>query len=118
LTVTSNGTLSVTGNGNQQLGKIVFDKFFHLSNNTEYNEIWTANIDGTNRQKINIILPSGFAIGGQGNTRLSPNGQTIFFQVDETAANKQHIYACNIDGSNPHKVIDGSNGQLSMGGAY
>lgn len=116
LSVTANGTLSATSTGVQQLNKIVFDKYFYI-NNADYYEIWISNYDGTGQQKVNITLPSGFEISGQGDARLSPDGKTLFFQVWEKATNKGHIYACNVDGSNAHKVVDGSNGQLSIGSA-
>lgn len=125
LSISSNGTLSVTNStgGLQQLNKIVFVKSIGYSSPKE---IWTANYDGSNASKINIILPIGFpSRHGAINSRLSPDGQTIFFEVmEDSLSEMQSIYKCNINGSNVTRIIAGTvTGTYSatsfyLGGAY
>jgi len=121
LSITSNGTLSVnasTGSGLTQLNKIVFKKFF-VSGIIETQEIWTANYDGTNSNKVNLTLPATLVLNDENGTRLSPDGQLIFFTVKELATGLNHIYSCKIDGSNLKKVIDGAGTKyIETGGAY
>jgi hypothetical protein len=115
LTVNSSGVLSATSSGNTQLNKIVFVKY-----NSSIAELWTANYDGTNQTKINITLPAGNIITGEGgNGRLSPDGQIVFFNVEESSTLKWHIYKCNINGTNVQKIIDAGTANVAMiGGAY
>jgi len=57
---------------------------------------------------VNINLPAGHTFDGrEQHIRLSPNGQTIFFDLRETAGNKSHIFSSKIDGTSVTKVIDG-----------
>lgn len=111
---------STTTSGIIQLNKIVVCKQYF--NGTT--EIWTANYDGSDYKKINITLPTGFGIKTSTETRLSPDGQTVFFNVVEqysgSAVFNIHVYSCNIDGSNPKKVISGAytNNTPNLGGAY
>jgi len=123
LSVTSNGTLSVTTTSSGQLNKIIFTKLVDKGLSTERNEIWIANYDGTNQQKVNYTIPSGMSsiVGDYDQrVRISPNGQRVFFDLEEIANQKRHIYSCNLDGSNLTKIIDGStiNGWVTMQGAY
>jgi hypothetical protein len=97
-----------------QLNKIIYTRRFAGS----YAEMWTANYDGTNQAKINIAMPTGFVVGD--NARLSPDGQTIIFEGYDSTNYITHIYSCNVNGSNVHKIIDGSttSGGLLLNGAY
>jgi hypothetical protein len=76
--------------------------------NTAIYGVYTANYDGTDAQKVNITLPSGVVLN-DGTLSLSPDHKTIFFSTNTVSTNELDIYACNFDGSNPHKVI--SNGE-------
>ena len=111
--VAQTGTAGLT-----QLNKIVYS-VEPVSNITE---IWTANYDGTNKTKINITLPSAtIEIGGS--PKLSPDGQKVFFEVNDVdpGTGKSYIYSANINGSNVALVIDGSAATVSgveLGAAY
>ena len=96
-----------TTTGLKQLNLIVFSKSIYVTTptgTTSTNEIWTANIDGTNQKKIPITLPSGVKI--LANSKLSPDGKVIIFDVADAANEINLIYSCSIDGSNLKKIID------------
>ncbi len=119
LTVSTNGTLSVnttsSTTGLQQLNKIVYRK-----QDGSVDEIWTANYDGTNQTKINIILPTGIVFGESMRPFLSPDGKMVFFTAGANIADAS-IYSANIDGTNVTKVLDAGGSQGSrvvIGGAY
>jgi len=121
LSVTSNGILSLnTTNGIvTQLNKIIYTKL--NTSIAQKFEIWTADYDGTNQAKLNITMPSGFQCGGDGDVRVSPNGQKVFFTSVQTSNNSTHIFTCNIDGSNLTKIIDGTSAGvegLFLGAVY
>jgi hypothetical protein len=118
LSINSNGVLSVTsgsgtGSGSlNQLNKIIF---------TKKREIWSANYDGTNQSKINILMPSGYTIVGDGSVKLSPDGKKLFFSASKSIDLTWHIFSCNIDGSDVKLIIDGTSSGpegLFLGGAY
>lgn len=111
LSVTGNGTLSVTASGTQ-LNKIIYTK----TNGLASDGIYTANYDGTNQTKINISLPANVTL--EADAHLSPDGQTVFFQVSSSPNFDKFIYACNIDGSNVHPVIANAGEPTYIHGAY
>lgn len=118
LSVTSNGTLSVNPSGATQQNKILFVKSF-VSGTTEWSEIWTANYDGTNAQKINITVPAGMTIDGELGPTISPDRQTIFFSMSNTTTNVNHIYSCKLDGTSLTKIVDGTGtSEVNIGSAY
>lgn len=118
LSVTSNGTLSVNSSGGTQQNKILFVKSF-VSGQTEWSEIWTANYDGSNAQKINITVPAGMTIDGELGPTISPDRQTIFFSMSNTTTNVNHIYSCKLDGTNVLKIVDGTGtSEVNIGSAY
>ncbi len=97
LNIDTGGTLSLKSSPTVQHDKLVYIK-------RNVKEIWTANYDGTNQQKLNIGLPP--------ETRplqlsVSPDGQTLIFIVN-TATDLTAIYSCNIDGTELKEIIDGS----------
>ena len=120
LNITSSGTLSLNGNlVNQQLNKIIYTKL--NTSIAQRFEIWTANYDGTNQTKLNIIMPAGFQCGGDGDVRLSPNGQKVFFTSTQISNGSTHIFSCNIDGTGLVRIIDGTSAGsqgLYLGAAY
>lgn len=101
-----------------QQNKIVFQKDFYGSGLTatpyDHAEIWTANYDGTNQQKLNVDLPSGVVIVLGQAIKVSPDGKTLFFtgfapgNNYPTTSTPWSIYSCNIDGSNVRLVISGT----------
>jgi len=101
------------GNTPAQLNKLIYTK--RLTSTTA--EIWTSNYDGTNQAKVNITIPSGIMLA---NARLSPDGQTIFFEGVNTSTFLNDIYSCKIDGSNVQRIVDGSTTPqgILLGGAY
>lgn len=118
LSVTNNGVLSVTNStgGLQQLNKIVYQKYY----TSGATEIWTANYDGTGQTKLNITLSTGLTIDEDGSVKLSPDGQTVFFDVIEIAAPVYRgIYSCKIDGTNVRQIVaPGTAESAGIGGAY
>lgn len=117
LSVTSNGTISVTASGVAQQNKILYIKEFHSAD--DYCEIWTANFDGTNAHKINITIPTGMYIDAETGVHISPDRQLMFLSMYNPTTNIENIYSCKLDGTNLTKVVDGTGaiGQY-MGDAY
>lgn len=77
------------------------------------NEIWIANIDGSNKQKIslNIPVPEISDNSEITNVKISSDGSKIIFILNyETNdyVNYYDIYTCNINGSNLTKIISNS----------
>jgi hypothetical protein len=107
ISVDATGKISAIPAASTQQNKLIYIQFSDTDDNG--NSIWTANYDGTNPQKINITLPSGLAIDDQG-LSISPDHKTIFFMLYTTNGNgfDEAVYACNIDGSNVHKVAGSS----------
>lgn len=104
ISVDATGKISAVNNGNTQQNKILYAVPYSNASASGV-VIWSANYDGTNAQKLNISIPSGSTIGGNTLT-LSPDHKTIFFEVvDNNGFGVSYIYACNIDGTNPHKVV-------------
>lgn len=92
--------------GLAQLNKIIYRAYYN-----NVSDIYTSNYDGSNRTKVNIILPAGVTItNGYSQDfilKLSPDGKTIFFSgvtSSSTYPEPVNIYSCNIDGSNVNKI--------------
>lgn len=71
-------------------------------------EIWKANIDGSNQQKLNIILPSGYTLnvnGDGGQLVFTSDKQKIIFKAGNGSFNS--LFSCSVDGSNLTKIVDG-----------
>ncbi|SHF68007.1 hypothetical protein SAMN05444377_11585 [Flavobacterium fontis] len=82
--------------------------------------IWICNYDGSNPTQIPINLPSNLRfnnVNGNANPKLSPDGQTVFFQVLNPTAQSTSIYSCNINGSNLVEVATDFSDQLWIGSA-
>jgi len=100
------------------------NKIIYLNFTTTAAEIWTANSDGSNQQKLNVSLPTGVVVPQDSGIKVSLDGKTIFFNAftsnlggNPSDANAG-IWVCNIDGSNAHLIVkSGSNGN-SFGAAY
>jgi len=123
LSITSNGTLSTNGtNGVQQLGKVVYMRFFENAGASLPEGIFTANYDGSAQTKINIILPANTEFSEDITPKLSPDGLKVFFGVQSTISGQvgTDLYSANINGTNVTNIIDnGVNGKyVILGGAY
>lgn len=71
-------------------------------------EIWKANIDGSNQQKLNIILPSGYTLnvnGDGGQLVFTSDKQKIILKAGNGTSNS--LFSCSVDGSNLTKIVDG-----------
>lgn len=111
-----------------QIGKILFVKnLSNLAGTVNTQEIWTANYDGSNATKVNIVLPNGIAFDDFLSLSMSPNGQKIFFTAgirdprsSSTNIALTDLYSCNVDGSSVTKIIDkgGAYNRIQIGNAY
>lgn len=121
ISVDANGKISAinTSDGaSTQQNKIIYIKAFYGGstggNKYDSAEIWTASFDGSNQQKINIALPTGYVVVLDQSVKLSRNGKTIFFTAFSpgnnypTTMSPWSIYSCNLDGSNVHLVVQGT----------
>lgn len=128
LSITSNGTLSVTGTGGglTQLSKLIFKKIIVTPGSSvdHVTEIWVANYDGTGAAKVNITLPTGVDFSDNMNPVMSPNGQKIFFTAGIRTGTSQiafsgDLYSCNVDGSSVTRIIDkgGASNDIILGAA-
>lgn len=89
----------------KQQNKIVFIK---IGPPSVSRAIWQANYDGSNAQKLNIMLPANVGIDGTlgASLSVSPDHKKIFFTAGDTTTNHIYdIYSANIDGSNAQKVL-------------
>jgi len=84
--------------------KIVYIKNYRPSG-TLINEIWTANLDGSNQQKVNITIPSGKFIDNE-NVAISADGSKIIISIwDNIASSTGDIYTCNLDGTGLTRIV-------------
>ena len=98
-------TIAVDGTGKisvAQQGKIVFIKY---GSATSQSEVWTANYDGSEAAKVNLVLPSTLSVAAHAN--ISPDHKTLFVSVFDAKGNAG-IYSCGIDGSNPKLILSGN----------
>lgn len=108
LEATPDGTLSVTSGNVAQQNKIFFIKWFEELSTDGHSEIWTANYDGSNQQKFNIVLPSEMHIE---ELSISPDKQSIFitcfyYLTGSNSESKYCMYSCKTDGSNLKKIME------------
>lgn len=122
ITVDANGRISSAGlkTGVKQSNKILFTRFERRTN--KFDGIYTADYDGSNQVKINIIVPD-LPNAQLGPFQISPDGKIIIFEVRnaiDVVNISFSIYSCNIDGSNVRKIIDGgiNQWQYALHGAY
>lgn len=65
-------------------------------------ELWVANIDGSNQQKINFTIPYGYT--GVDEMILSGDGKKMVLSL-RSSGNSSDIFTCNLDSSNLAKII-------------
>lgn len=87
-------------NNTTGLDKIVFVK----TTTARKIEIWTANIDGTNQQQVNVSLPAGKEIQFN-DVDITSDGSKVIFGVTDSLISANDIYTCNIDGTNLVRII-------------
>lgn len=61
------------------------------------NELWSVNIDGSNKHKINILLSAGTEL--QSEEMANAKGDVLFFAVYKTLTDTEAIYTAKADGS-------------------
>ena len=84
------------------------NKLIYTVFNSSGQTIWTCDYDGSNQTQIPIILPAnvGFnTVNGNGDAKLSPDGQKIFFIVVNSTNGGNEIYSCDITGANVQQVF-------------
>ncbi len=110
--VTVDGTtIKVDANGKISLVSSLASASFivYSKTNTSGNdEIWKANIDGSNQRILNINLPSGYTLnvnhdGGQ--IRITSDKQKIIFKGENSSTIS--LFSCAVDGTNVIRLIDG-----------
>lgn len=78
-------TIAQTNTGSTPKNKIIFVKIQRGVSELP-NEIWTANIDGTEQQKINISIPTGKTIDPD-NVEITNDGSKIILELWDNIAN-------------------------------
>lgn len=76
------------------------------------------NYDGTNPKQIPLTFSANLAYSMI--PRLSVDGKTIFFTVNDFSGNRSILYSCLIDGSNLKTLltVSGAGGDIEIGGIY
>ena len=94
---------------NRPSGITSFDKILYSFNaNPDGVEFWTANIDGSNQAKINLVLPPAVTLNryvNEVNPKLSPDGTKLYFRAYDSTTSRFGIYRANIDGSAVINII-------------
>jgi len=121
ITVDENGRISTLATTTPvQQNKIIYTKNLPIKAvpGQYQGEIWSANYDGSNKKKINIVLPAGLYISYTPFIKLSPDQKTIFFRVVDTKFSKSRtgFYSSKIDGTGAKLVIpeDGAIGTVEV----
>ena len=99
----ANNSINNNNTINNQANKIVFIKF-----SSGLGQIWTANIDGSNQQKIPVNFPSDKVLSGE--VKITPDGNKLVFLLRNISNNNLSIYTSNIDGSNVTNIVKESTG--------
>lgn len=111
LAVTSNGKLSVVSVSSPSPSII----FFSRTNpgGTRGDEIWKANIDGSNPEKLNITLPSGYLMSlnqatpdTNGSALVVTSDKKLVFRATISGSPGSSLFSCDFDGQNVVKLID------------
>lgn len=88
-------------------GKIIYT----LKDAGEVQSIWTCDLDGSNQAQIPITLPAGkrfyrlMGTADHTNAKLSPDGQTVVFTLQNIGDNSAFIYSCDISGENMQELV-------------
>jgi hypothetical protein len=103
ITVDASGKISAISDVNSA-DIIVYSKLVG-----NYTEIWKVRTDGSNNQKINIVLPANteLNVNDGGAFKLNRSATKLIFQAKTTCAITGSLYSCNLDGTSVTKVVDG-----------
>lgn len=80
--------------------------------NSATSDIWACQIDGSNKKKLNITLPTNIRIGD--NASLTQDGRTVVFDTYELVSTTPYrtkdggIYTCSTSGGTAQKIVDGN----------
>lgn len=104
------------------LTKIFYIDFVLVAPNNTTIQFYNINTDGTNKQPINITLPSSVQLSLASTPVISKDGKVIYFSAIITNSPGNYsssIYSSNIDGTNPKMVISGNSGSsLVLGDVF
>lgn len=120
ISVDANGKISCISSAVQDL--LLFSVYIE-NGGASHTEIWTSKLDGTNKKKVSITVPSGFDISDS-DVKMLPDRQRIVFVMYSSAGSTyvSNVYTCKLDGSDLKKIISGedipSSKGISLGGAY
>jgi hypothetical protein len=79
--------------------------------NSETNQLWSVNIDGTNNHQINVALPDGWGLMDEDMTEVAKDEKTMVVLAYKAGdggnadLDRYAIFKCNIDGSNAQLVV-------------
>jgi len=113
--IVDGATLKVDASGKISLVSSPSSTILFSRTNAGSDEIWKANIDGTNQQKLNISMPSDYVISINTQNTSSGNGgnsgvlkvynQKILFLGYKTGVGNA-LFSCDFNGANVVKLID------------
>jgi invasion protein IalB len=75
-------------------------------NYNDTNELWSVKNDGSDKHKVNIVLPAGLQLDNEDMAEVSSDGQMMVFLARNDAAGEKSIFKCNIDGTNVVRVTN------------
>jgi hypothetical protein len=102
--IDASGTISAVTSTNNSANIVIYAKTVGTET-----EIWKVNIDGSQNQKINIVLPAQIVlnVNDGGSFKLNRDASKLIFQASNTSTNLGELYSCNIDGSTVTKIVSG-----------
>ncbi|MEO3404762.1 DUF5050 domain-containing protein [Mucilaginibacter sp. CAU 1740] len=79
--------------------------FWQATPNYDF-ELYRVNLDGSNKQKINIALPAGETFGDEELAKITADGKSIVFLTQTASNSAPSIYKCNLDGTGVKLVLN------------
>jgi len=77
---------------------------YRRSNDNGNNELWKVQSDGSNKQKLNIVLPSGWVLDDEDMAEVSSDSKSIVFLAYNPITSVRAIYKCDTDGKSVTKL--------------
>jgi len=87
---------------------------YRRSDDNNNNELWKVQSDGSNKQKLNIVLPAGWVLDDEDMAEVTNDNKFIVFLAYNPATFVRAIYKCNVDGTNVSKVSADSPVSLAL----